>query len=49
MPTSSLDGLSGVVEFEDVSGSGTAEQGSRLLVKVIDRAAMGESCQLKMI
>jgi hypothetical protein len=39
IPTSSLNGLSGVVEFEDVSSSGGGEDGPRLLVKVIDRNA----------
>ena len=47
MPSSSLDGLSGVVEFEVVSGSGNAEQGSRLLVKVVDRTAIGKSYPLR--
>lgn len=41
IPTSSLDGLSGVVEFEDVSSAGGAEDGARLMVKVVDRNATG--------
>lgn len=41
MNTSSLDDLNGV-EFEDVSGAG-ADDGSQVLVKVIDRSAAGES------
>ena len=41
MTTSSLDDLNGV-EFEDVSGAGQ-DDGSQVLVKVIDRSAAGES------
>lgn len=41
-PRSSLDGLNGVVEFEDVAGSTTGGDAPLVMVKVTDKEANGE-------
>jgi hypothetical protein len=41
-PSSSLDDLNAVVEFEDVSNSIPPSNGPSVIIKVIDREAVGE-------
>ena len=41
-PASSLDDLTGVVEFEDVSSGPTITAGPVVVVKVVDREAQGK-------
>lgn len=42
--TSSLDGLNGVVEFEDIGSSVTGRVGPCVMIKVVDRSAKCEFC-----